>query len=99
MDLAIVLCTFFASGIGMTLNSLGRVYRELGYLTQSLQMLQRSQSIGREIYSYNPKHPQVGKSGPSSHANTTNFYLSSIYKEICRQNPVLVIIVVSQVKT
>lgn len=46
-------------GIGVTLNSLGKVYHELGYLTQSQLAFLRSQSIGEKLYHNNPDHPQV----------------------------------------
>ena len=41
----------------MTLNSLGKVYHELGLLTKSLAVLQRSQSITANFFA--PDHPQV----------------------------------------
>jgi len=43
----------------MTLNSLGKVYHELGYLTQSQLAFLRSHSIGEKLYHNNPDHPQV----------------------------------------
>ncbi len=43
----------------MTLNSLGKVYHELGYLTQSQYCLLRSQGIVQKLYCSNPSHPQV----------------------------------------
>ena len=47
------------SGVSVTLTNLGKVYHELGYLTDSLLALQRSQEITETLYSVIPNHPQV----------------------------------------
>lgn len=46
-------------GVGVTLNSLGKVYHELGLFTRSLVALQRSQNITANFYCKYPNHPQV----------------------------------------
>ena len=45
------------AGVGVTLNSLGKVYHELGLLTKGLAVLQRSQNISANFFGSD--YPQV----------------------------------------